>query len=127
MTVVRRVAALLTLALSLETSLLGRVVACAMPGDDDASATAAMDMAGMDMTPESQPRDDTSRSERESCSLPWSPPRDCHDMEACAPVAIATPAVSVTVTAPMVSAVLPRLLPGPRSLPHTPDPPPPRA
>ena len=129
MTIVRRVAALLTLALSLETTLLGSAVACAMPGDDDAAAMAVMDMAGMDMegmdmTPTSE---DTRSDSEPACSFPWSPPRDCHDMQACAPMTIAAPAVTVTLATAMLGAVLPRALAGPRSLAHTPDPPPPRA
>jgi hypothetical protein len=128
MTAVRRVAALLTLALSLETTLLGSAVACLMPGDDDAAAMAGMDMAGMDMTPaQPQPGDDTHSDGEPPCSFPWSPPGDCHDMQACAPMAIAPPAVTVTLVTPMLGAVLPRALAGPRSLAHTPDPPPPRA
>lgn len=132
MTIVRRVAALLTLALSLETSLLGSAVACAMPGGDDMAVMAGMDMAGMampgmDMTPAQPQQGDDSRSDSEPCSFPWSPPGKCHDMEACAPMAIAAPVVTVTMATPSVGAVVPRPLFGPRSLAHTPDPPPPRA
>ncbi len=132
MTIVRRVAALLTLAFSLETTLLGSAVACAMPGGDDAAGMAGMDMAGMDMagmdmtSTQPQPNEDT-RSDSEPCSFPWSLPGDCHDMEACAPMAIAAPAVTVTMAIPLIGAVVPRPLAGPRSLVFTPDPPPPRA
>lgn len=136
MIIVRRVAALLTLALSFETTLLGSAVTCAMRGGDDAATAgldmtgmemAGMDMSGMDMTSEqSQSRDNTPASDEESCPFPWSPPGSCHDMEACVPMAIAPPAVALTVAAP-ISAVVPLLLPGLRSLGHTPDPPPPRA
>ncbi|HEV8363238.1 MAG TPA: hypothetical protein VGQ52_06950 [Gemmatimonadaceae bacterium] len=134
MTVLRRVAAVLTLALSLESTLLGSAVACAMPGGGDAATMAGMHMAGMDMTgldmmpAQPQPGENPSRFDSEpGCSFPWSPPRDCHDMEACAPVAIAVPAVTMTLATAVVGAVVPRALAGPRSVPHTPDPPPPRA
>jgi hypothetical protein len=126
MTVLRRIAAVLTLALSLETTLLGSAVACAMPGGGDAATMAGMDMAGMDMMPP-EPGEDASRPDGDPCSFPWSPPRDCHDMQACAPMAIAAPSVAVMLVSHIVSAAVPRALAGPRSLPHTPDPPPPRA
>ena len=132
MTIARRAAALLTLALSLETTLLGSAVACAMPGGNDAAAMAGMDMAGMDMpgmdmTPSQQQPTKHTSSDSEPCSYPWSLPGECHDMEACAPMAIATPAVTLTVATSSFGAVVPRPLSGPRSLAHTPDPPPPRA
>lgn len=130
MSVLRRSAALLTLGLLLETTLLGSPLSCLAPGGDDISAMAGMDdagmnMSGMDMTPAQEPGEGNSGSDT-SCSLPWSPPRDCHDMQACAPPAIAAPAVTLTVAVPIANAALPRLVPEPHSLAHTPDPPPPR-
>lgn len=128
MTVARRVAAAFTLALSLETLLLGSTVACAMPAGESAATMPGMDMAGMDMTAQQpQPDEDTSRSDSDACSFPWSPAGDCHNMQACAPMAIAALAITVTTAIPIGGAVVPRPVPGPRSLAHTPDPPPPRA
>ncbi|MGQ0642559.1 MAG: hypothetical protein ACT4P6_17585 [Gemmatimonadaceae bacterium] len=127
MTAFRRVAALLTLALSLETTLLGSTVSCSMAHGEDTTEMAGMDMAGMDMAPVEAPVEDMSGSDGAPCSFPWSPPGACHDMEACAPIAIAATAVLVAVATPSVSAAVAGALAEPRSLAHTPDPPPPRA
>lgn len=130
----RRVAALVSSLLLLQSVLIGSGFACALPmpmGQPTPAgaelSTAMSDMTGMDMSgSQQQPSSKAPGSDGSPCRLPWAP-AGCQSMAPCAPVAIAETA---EVASPLVRgaysiAALDVLTPPSRSTP--PELPPPKA
>jgi hypothetical protein len=125
----RRLAALVSGALLLQLVLVGSGFACIMPAMGGTSAAATADVAsmpGMDMSTDLQGSTQQPASNQAPCHPPWVP-ASCQPMAPCAPAAVTSPALVLSLPRADVNDVVALVVLAPASRSTAPELPPPRA